>query len=277
MSLLRSLAALLVAASSVFAVVGCAPPGVGTNVEDTTESEDAAVAFEVLDVRLDDAPAGFTVITSKAAYVAHFGAEPPEGVSFKKHWVLHHSLGVMPTGGYATEIGSIEKAGTGDQRTIVVTTVDTEPGPGCNVTQALTNPQVVVRINKHNGATVKHASEIARTDCGDHDFCPLVRCAKGFVCDEAQNACVPGPCDPENPDECGVGQACQNLIRCITAPCPEDYRCHPVSEDPCQGLDYGGSCDGQTVRWCEEQAIQTLDCGADGECFEDADGFADCR
>lgn len=277
MSLLRSLAALLVAASSVLAAAGCAPPGVDTHVEDTTESEDAAVGFEVLDVRLNDAPAGLTVLKSAAAYRDHFGVEPPQGVSFQKHWVLHYSLGVMPTGGYATEIASIEKAGTGAQRTLIVTTLDTEPGPGCTVTQALTNPQIVVRINKHNGAAVKHAAEIARTDCGDHDFCPLVRCNKGLVCDEAQNACVPGPCDPDDADACGQGLACENHIRCVTAPCPEEWLCHFLPEDPCQGLDYGGSCDGQTVRWCEEQAIQTLDCGPDGECFEDADGFADCR
>lgn len=279
MSFLRSLAAVLVAASSVLAALGCAPPGLDAVVEDTTESEDAAVAFEVLDARKDDAEAGLTVLRSKAAYLDHFGEDPPEGVSFNKHWVLHYAMGTQPTGGYGTAIASIEKAGSGNQRTLIVTTHDTVPGYGCMVTQALTSPQVTVRINKHNGATVKLDAQLVQDDCEPRDFCPLVRCNKGTYCDEDANACLPGPCDPERTDECGPGLACQNLLRCVTEPCPEDWRCHSAPdkpEDPCEGLDYDGTCEGTTVRWCEELEIHTLECGPDGACVEDASGFADC-
>jgi len=275
MSMLKCLAALLVAASSALAI-GCAPPGtdIDTSVEDTTESEDAAVAFQVLDVQKSDSPPGLVVIKSKAAYQEFFGEAPPAGVKFNAHWVLHYSMGVQGTGGYGTEIVSIEKNGAGADRALVVTTADTHPGYGCQVTQALTNPQLTVRINKHSGAQVEHVGEYVQNDCVVQDFCPVVRCNMGTTCNEELNECSPNLCDPERNDECGPGLACQNLIRCVTTPCPEEFRCHQAPTDPCMGYDYNGACEGQNARWCEDQELKTVECE---ECFVDDAGFADCR
>lgn len=279
MDILRSLAALVVIASSALVAVGCAPPGdVGTGEEDVSEAEDAAVAFQVLDVRKSDSPAGLTVIKSKAAYRDFFDAEPPQGVNFNAHWVLHASMGVQSTGGFGIEITSIEKVGTGNSRSLVVTTENTSPGFGCMVTMALTNPQTTARINKHNGAGVEHVVEEVAVSCEDPNdsFCARVRCAKGTQCSEEERACVPASCDPtlEWPEsDCGAGQACTNLIQCITFPCPEDFRCNA---DPCEGLTYEGSCRGDAASWCEDGAIQSVTCEA-GTCGIDPETLlADC-
>jgi hypothetical protein len=275
MSILRSLAALLVAAAATLAV-GCAPPGedVGETESDVAEGDEALdVAFVAIDARRSAADAGLTVIKSKGAYRDFFGSEPPADVQFNKHWVLHYSMGIMNTGGYGTEITSIEKVGSGQDRRLVVHTVDTSPGFGCFVTQALTNPQVAVRINKHNGADVEAAAEVSITDCSQENFCHRVRCANGYECDEAQDACVPRACDPEVENDCGPLMQCVNRIVCITTPCPADYRC----EDPCAGLTYDGTCEGQTVRWCENLEIFEVTCEEPTTCGLDEAGFADCR
>ncbi len=281
MSIFRSLAALLVVASSALLAGGCAPSGgEGTASEDTSDVEDGVVGFQLLDVRKSESPAGLTVIKSRSAYRQFFGAEPPQGVNFSAHWVLHSSMGVQMTGGYATEIESIDKVGSGSARRLVVTTENTSPGWGCMVTQALTNPQVTVRINKHPGATVESEIVDVSVNCEDPNdsFCTRVRCAKGTQCSEEERACVPASCDPSREgdlSDCGVGQECTNLIRCITAPCPEDFRCNALPEDPCQGLDFNGECRDNAATWCEEGALQSLACGPDGTC-DASSGFADC-
>lgn len=274
MSILRSLAALLVAAATSLAV-GCAPssPDVGSEEGHAVESDEAlAVDFIALDVRKEEAEAGFTVLKSRQAYVDFFGAAPPADVKFNKHWVLHHSLGVMPSGGYGTEVTSIDKAGSGSNRTLTVTTADTSPGASCSVTMALTNPQATVRINKHNGAAVEHVAESIVTDCSAPNWCWTVRCANGYACDETVDACVPRECNPDVADDCGPNMVCMNQIRCITAPCPEKFTC----VDPCGGLTYDGSCDGATVRWCDGGEILELTCDEGTSCILDDAGFADC-
>lgn len=271
----RTLAALVAAASMVFAV-GCAPAGETDAQESDVVSNDEAldVAFQTLDVRKNAADAGLTVIKSKAEYVAFFGTQPPSSVKFTSHWVLHYSLGVQGTGGYATEVTGIERTGTGKNKKLVVTTHDTYPGPGCMVTQALTNPQVTVRINKHNGTPVEQVSNVETTDCSRPNFCHTVRCAQGYSCDETVDACVPASCNPENENDCGPNMVCMNQIRCITTPCPEQYKC----VDPCGGITYDGTCNGDSssVLWCDEGEILEYTCEAGTSCGVDSNGWYDC-
>jgi hypothetical protein len=272
----RTLAALLAAASMVFAV-GCAPAGEEPESQESdvvSNDEALDVAFEVIDARRDGADWGLTVIKSKQAYVDFFGSQPPSSVKFNKHWVLHYSLGVQGTGGYGTEVTSVERAGSGNDRKLVVTTRDTFPGPGCAVTQALTNPQVAVRINKHNGTPVEQVSDVETTDCSEPDYCHKVRCANGYECDETQDACVPRACNPESENDCGPNMVCMNQIRCITTPCPEDFRC----VDPCGGITYDGTCNGDSssVLWCDEGEILEYTCEAGTSCSVDDNGWYDC-
>jgi len=275
MSLARTLAALIAAASMVLAV-GCAPGSDEPESQENLVSSDEAleVAFEAIDVRKTEAGPGLTVVKSRQAYRDFFGSEPPASVKFNKHWVLHYSLGVQSTGGFGTDIASIERTGSGSNKKLVVTTHDTFPGPLCTVTQALTNPQVAVRINKHNGTPVEQSADVETTDCSEENYCHKVRCANGYECDELQDACVPRACSPEIENDCGSTMVCMNQIRCITTPCPEMFRC----VDPCGGLTYDGSCssDASSVFWCDKGEILEYTCEQGTSCSVDANGYNDC-
>ncbi|MBI1944256.1 MAG: N-acetylmuramoyl-L-alanine amidase [Deltaproteobacteria bacterium] len=39
----------------------------------------------------------------------------------------------------------------------------------------------------------------------------------------------------------------------------------PSTVDACDGLDYFGACDGAQLRWCENGALRSVDCGASGQ------------
>jgi hypothetical protein len=49
-------------------------------------------------------------------------------------------------------------------------------------------------------------------------------------------------------------------------------------DDPCMGIDYTGYCDGDTLIWCEDNALKVVDCTADGRIcvFEDAEIGYNC-
>jgi hypothetical protein len=264
----------------------CAPATDLGDLEDADERAfELSLAFEELDVRKSAAQAGLTVITKTADYVAFFGEAPPAGVDFKKHWVLHYSMGVQSTGGYDANILEIEREGSGAGSSLVITTQDVSPGPMCLVTQALTNPQVTVKIKKQKKTIeIQQITESTVTDCSQPnwcaaalcapgttcdelvdacvggDFCPVAKCANGYVCDEDQDACVGRPCDPNDALSCPSGMACENHIVCITWPCPADFRCAPASDDPCQGIDWAGTCEGSTLKYCDAGQLVTIDC-----------------
>jgi len=40
----------------------------------------------------------------------------------------------------------------------------------------------------------------------------------------------------------------------------------PAPEDPCEGLDYQGECQGDLARWCEDGELRTTDCSSRGGC-----------
>ena len=44
----------------------------------------------------------------------------------------------------------------------------------------------------------------------------------------------------------------------------EGYRCMAIEEDPCQGIDALGTCDGETSLWCVGGELRRFDCGGCG-------------
>jgi hypothetical protein len=54
----------------------------------------------------------------------------------------------------------------------------------------------------------------------------------------------------------------------------------PVAEaaDPCQGLDYAGTCQGSKVIWCEDATLKAMDCAAAKKTcgWAEGKGFYDC-
>ena len=149
---------------------GCGSDDSGTDSANLTQK----VSFEPLEVTREGAPAGLTVLKNTADYRAFFGDDAP-AIDFQRSWVVHYSMGIKSTGGFTTEITSIEKTGASDNRKLVVHTNDVSPGAGCSVTKALTNPQVAVRINKQpstpsqKAASEKTTTNCSEVDCGDLD------------------------------------------------------------------------------------------------------------
>jgi len=51
----------------------------------------------------------------------------------------------------------------------------------------------------------------------------------------------------------------------------------PAPADPCQGIDYAGTCQGSKVVWCENGALQSLSCGTKKSCgWSAGKGYYDC-
>ncbi len=126
-----------------------------------------------------------------------------------------------------------------------------------------------------NGDTLRY--------CENHQLVSVDCAARGQVCayesDAIGNNCVEAPSDPceglDYAGECSgeVLRYCDNgqLIQVSCAAREQvcgyqsdaiGYNCLERPTDPCQGLDYAGECRGQTLRWCEEGQLRSVDCAA---------------
>ena len=72
--------------------------------------------------------------------------KPP--IDFTKSTVIGVFMGSRPTGGYATDITAIEKEGT----ELTVNYKEQNPAPRAMLSQALTMPFHLVKIDRHTGA-----------------------------------------------------------------------------------------------------------------------------
>jgi hypothetical protein len=96
----------------------------------------------------------------------HAGREPmppmPEA-DFSRHLVVGYFAGMKPSGGYRVRITRIEQqAGA-----LAVYAELAEPGPNCFVTEALTQPYQLVRVEWSGGAPARmlHALTRVTSDC----------------------------------------------------------------------------------------------------------------
>ena len=292
------------ATSLSLAVAACAPGGDLDSFEEAGDTEsELALAMTVVPVSKSEAPPGLTILRKKSEFVSFFGQQPPADLDFNKSWVVHYSMGIQNSGGFAAGITAIEREGSGASARLLVRSTDTSPGPNCFVTMALTNPQITVKIPKQKKSIpVDHANESIVTDCGTvQNFCWTVKCAAGFVCDEFQDACVEEPfcpkvkcangytcdetvdacvgrlCEPSDAASCPSGMVCQNQIACITAPCPEEFRCEPGPT--CADIGYEGTCVDNTLMYCssnEADDLQSIPCGSSTCGWDSTNGFYDC-
>ena len=294
-------ASILLFAVLPFAGAGCAPDsGLDTTESFSRESAALAVPFEVLPFTKSAAPAGVTIIKNKAQFKSFFGVSAPADISFVQSWVVHYSLGIQSTGGYQAEIAAIERFGSGASKKLTVHTRATSPGPACFVTMALSNPQVTVKIKRQAAQIpVEEVNELVVTDCSEPDwclavmcapntfcdetvdaciedaFCPKVKCGPATECDEAARACVPRACDPNDAASCPDGFACNNVIQCITTPCPADYRC--VDKGPCGDVTYEGLCtEDNVLQYCEGNELHVVPCDWQTCDFDPAHQYYDC-
>jgi hypothetical protein len=297
----RVVVAFLLSSSLALLAAGCAPDSGLDDSEDVSREQAAlSVPFETLAVTKSASPAGITVIKNKAQFKAFFGVSAPSDISFMKSWVIHYSLGIQNTGGYAAEITGIERTGFGASKLLTVHTRSVSPGPACMVTMALTNPQVTVEIPRQAAQIpIDEAAEHVLTDCSEPNwcaaalcamgtfcdeavdtcvedaFCPKVKCANGYECDEAARACVPRLCDPTDASSCPANFACENQIQCITTPCPGEFRC--VEKGPCGDVTYEGLCtEDNILQYCQSNELFVIPCGAQACGWDTQQNYFDC-
>ena len=127
-------------------------------------------------------------------------------------------------------------------------------------------------------------------DCTDH-----LDCLDYYDCEDP-SACEDQCPPPKNElwdelDTCATDYSCSKVFdwpdyqSCALDHCEEEWLActgedpgGPVVEDPCTGVSWEGECDGDTVIWCEDGELQSLDCTSDGqECgWSDEAGWYDC-
>ncbi len=134
---------------------------------------DLALPFVEIEARASARPHGELrhLLTSARDYQAFVGSPPPENLDFRREWVVLYAAGTMSTGGYVADISYIGRSLDG--RTLTIETKLIEPGSNCFVTQALTNPYVLVRFPRPNEArrvVFTHISEVR--DCGPDPMMP---------------------------------------------------------------------------------------------------------
>lgn len=120
----------------------------------------------------------------------------------------------------------------------------------------------------------------------ENDVIETIDCTENLSCgwnssDGFYNCGTAGSADPSgaNPISCDGGSTspvCGNGT-CETGEtatsCPADC----ATATGCGDITYTGCCDGNTLTWCEEDAVKTLDCSQNLECgWSSSDGFYNC-
>ncbi len=137
----------------------------------TTAAQDKGMAMDVIvqgnhsGIRFERMEIIRSAADFQNLWAAHFAPEVPTDplpdVDFKRDMVVAVFLGQFRTGGYSAEIRSV--TATGD--TIVVDVVRSSPGAGCMRTQALTQPFVIAKVPRVDGAARFNVQDVA-TPCG---------------------------------------------------------------------------------------------------------------
>lgn len=121
-------------------------------------------------------------------------------------------------------------------------------------------------------------------DCSDQDCGPdgcagsCGDCQEGAQCQEG--ACVSatcvGSCGGQSPFDCFCDDQCTQMGDC----CPDFCTACPdiCGEEGCQGIGWQGCCDGETVKWCQDDELQEQDCSELLACgWSNKDGYYDCE
>lgn len=221
-------------------VAGCESSPTSADQQSTDEANgaDEAALTEAtlvgLDLVKEGAAEGVTILTSAAEFEEFFGAAPTAAIDFSSQWLIHYSLGERPTAGYEAAITGVKVSGPRWRRTVVVSTLETTPGPECFTAQVVTTPQAAVLIpRQRNVAAAWHEPETEVGACEaepNGSFCAVVLCQAGTVCNEAARACEPiEPTDPVEPAACVVtgcsGQLCADAPVVSTCEWRPEYAC----------------------------------------------------
>jgi len=108
-------------------------------------------------------------------------------------------------------------------------------------------------------------------------------CGMNSNTDPCQGETYQGRCDGDTVVWCENQQVhtqdcADDDKQCGFDPQKNYFACIETPVDPCNGETYQGRCDGDTVIWCENGQVKSIDCGANGnDCgFNSSGGYYDC-
>lgn len=105
---------------------------------------------------------GYRVLTTDAAYqneLPVYSGDNPQTIDFEENRVILLDMGQRNTGGYGIGIESVSDA----EDHVLVTVTLSVPGRDCIVTQALTNPYQLVKINTDKEVLIQE--KLHTTNC----------------------------------------------------------------------------------------------------------------
>jgi protease stability complex PrcB-like protein len=79
-----------------------------------------------------------------AAFSRFFDKQKPARIDFENKMILLVTMGEKTSGGYTIKIDSIKE----DEKTLVVTILETSPGKGCMNTSVMTYPYQIIELKK---------------------------------------------------------------------------------------------------------------------------------
>ena len=96
--------------------------------------------------------------------------------------------------------------------------------------------------------------------------------------DPCEGETFAGRCDGNTVIWCENGavhtQSCSGDKVCGFSESNQYYACIDAPADPCQGETFAGRCEGNTVIWCENEQVKTLECQSCG--FDAQNGYYNC-
>jgi hypothetical protein len=102
--------------------------------------------------------------------------------------------------------------------------------------------------------------------------------AKPPPSDPCQGETFEGRCDGDTVVWCENGkvrtQSCGSGKVCGYSTTHQYYACIDAPADPCEGETFEGRCEGNSVIWCENQEVKTLECNTCG--FDAKNGYYNC-
>lgn len=141
----------------------------------------------------------------------------------------------------------------------------------CLLCVALWNPgDALADCSGGSKATGKSCAGVSFQGCCDGE--KLLFCEGGELCEK----------DCETSQHCGFSQD-KGFYDCGTDGMPDPLETFSMTcpADPCGGVGYGGCCNGNTVVWCQQGTVQSLDCAQNGTknvcgASETSEGAVDC-
>jgi len=181
------------------------------------------------------------VFRDRAAFRSFFRRDAPDGVDFRRQWLVYYSAGVLPSADYRASIARLSLSASG--QTVSITTELASPGPTCAGRRAPTRHHALALFDRpRNSPATRFLQRRSTLDC---------RAAAGQDCrDDA--ACQPGlRCIGVPGDGSSNLGVCQDLtrVRGEGEPCASYGDCEPFSTQLlcAGGGGYGGARTGSCV------------------------------